>query len=174
MAFLDESGFLLIPTVRRTWAPKGQTPVLRHSYRRDRISTLSAITVSPRRYHLGLCVQFHRRNITGVEVVGFLRQLLRLLAGKVVLVWDNGPIHRRLLVREFLRRHHHRLHVYPFPAYAPELNPDEQVWTQAKAELANSTPHNIDQLDQQLRCSLHRIGASQALLWSCIMGSDLP
>ncbi len=42
LAFLDESGFLLIPTVRRTWAPRGQTPLLYHSYRRDRISTTAA------------------------------------------------------------------------------------------------------------------------------------
>ena len=56
LVFLDESGFLLIPTVRRTWAPRGQTPVLYHRYRHDKVS---AITVSPVRQHCGLYAHFH-------------------------------------------------------------------------------------------------------------------
>ena len=43
LASIDESGFLLIPTVRRTWAPRAKTPLLSHSYRRDRISTIRGI-----------------------------------------------------------------------------------------------------------------------------------
>lgn len=170
---MDESGFLLIPNVRKTWAPVGQTPQLRHSYRRDRLSTISALTVSPLRQHLGLYVNFHRHNITGLEVVGFLRQLLRHLRGAVVLLWDGGAIHRRRLVLEYLARHRGRLHVYRLPAYAPELNPDQFVWTQAKRTLANSTPENLAQLDQAVRRSLRRLRRSQRLLRACIHAADL-
>lgn len=105
LVFLDESGFLLIPNVRKTWAPVGQTPILRHSYKRDRISAISAVTVSPSRKRLGLYFRFHTTNITGVEVIGFLRHLLRHLRGPIVLLWDGGTIHKRVIVKEFLRQH---------------------------------------------------------------------
>ncbi len=160
--------------MRRTWAPVGETPLLRHSYRRDRTSTISAITVSPRRRRLGLYAHCHHQNITGEEVVLFLRELRRHIPGLLVLLWDGGPIHRRALVLEYLRQHSDQLHVYRFPAYAPELNPDEQVWMQLKAHLANTTPRSIDELDQQLDEQLARLRRSQALLWSCITGSELP
>lgn len=173
LAFVDESGFLLIPTVRRTWAPRGKTPLLYHSYRRDRISTISALTVSPCRGRAGLYVAFHRRNITGVEVVEFLRHLQRHLHKPIVLLWDGGSIHRRRLVKDYLADSHTRFHVYRFPAYAPELNPDEYVWTQSKRYLANTTPRDLDELGQDLRRALGRIGRSQQLLKACLHESAL-
>jgi putative transposase len=127
LVFLDESGFLLIPNVRRTWAPRGKTPVIYHRYRREKISAISAVTVSPWRQRLGLYVHFHRSNITQTEVAIFLRDLLRHLHGHVVLVWDGGSIHKGDDVKRVLGRHP-RLHCEPFPSYAPELNPDEWVW----------------------------------------------
>jgi transposase len=171
LAFVDESGFLLIPTVRRTWAPRGKTPVLRHSYRRDRISTISAVTVSPCQSKLGLYVRFHRKNITGVEVVEFLRALQRHLHKPIVLLWDGGPIHYRKLVQNYLATS--RYHVYKFPAYAPELNPDEYVWTQSKRHLANATPRDVEELDKQVRKAIGRIARSPRLLRACLKGSDL-
>jgi transposase len=120
-----------------------------------------------------LYVAFYAQNITGEQIVAFLRQLLRNLRGPVVLLWDGSPIHRRRLVREFLRQHH-RLQVHQFPGYAPELNPDEWVWQQAKHALSNSAPKNGRELDRQLRNKLRRIRRSQRLLWSCIFASKLP
>lgn len=173
LAFVDESGFLLIPTVRRTWAPRGKTPLLRHSYRRDRISVISALTVSPCRGRLGLYARFHRNNITGVEVLGFLCNLQRHLHRPIVLLWDGGPIHRRRIVTEYLASRQSRFHVYRFPAYAPELNPDEYVWTQSKRDLANTTPKDIDELGEDLRTALTRLGNSQELLKACLHMSTL-
>ena len=76
MAFADECGFLLIPNVRRTWAPRGQTPIVRHRYQRDKVSAISAVTVSAERRRVGLYLYLHP-NITNVEVAIFLRALLR-------------------------------------------------------------------------------------------------
>ncbi len=118
-------------------------------------------------------MQFHTANITGVEIIQFLRHLLRHLRGHVVLLWDGGPIHRRRLVQDFIGRHP-RLHVYPFPGYAPELNPDEFVWTQAKRRLSNGAPRNLADLKGRLRRSVRRLQRSQRLLWACIFTSDLP
>lgn len=173
LAFVDESGFLLIPTVRRTWAPRGKTPLLRHSYCRDRISAISALTVSPCRGRTGLYVRFHRENITGVEVVEFLRHLQRHLRRPIVLLWDGGPIHQRRMVKDYLASSRSRFRVYRFPAYAPELNPDEYVWTQTKRHLANATPQDVDELCKALRMAIRKLGSSQQLLKACLRMSSL-
>src|SRR3989442_11971391 len=93
LVFLDESGFLLLPTVRRTWAPRGTTPIVRHRYRRDKVSAISAVTVSPQRHRCGLYAHFHCDNISQFEVALFLRLLLRHLAGTIIVLWDGGSIH---------------------------------------------------------------------------------
>ena len=170
---LDESGFRLIPNVRKTWAPVGCTPIVRHSYQRARLSAISAVSVSPRRTRLGLYMHLYEANITGAEVVTFLRHLFRHLRGPVDLLWDGGPIHKRADVKLFLLEHP-RLKPHRFPAYAPELNPDEFVWTKMKNDLANGVPKNLCELDSDLRRSFRRIHDSQDLLWSCILASDLP
>jgi transposase len=173
LAFLDESGFLLLPTVRRTWAPRGETPVLRHRYRRDKISAISAITVSPRRRHCGLYAHFHRANITHVEVARFLRELLRHVPGPLVVLWDGGPIHHGAAVRTLLARHP-RLHVERFPAYAPELNPDEQVWNHLKGTLANACPDTADVLLDTLVRETRRLRRAPRLLRGLVLASALP
>lgn len=173
MVFLDESGFLLIPNLKRTWAPQGQTPSCPVWYKQGRINALNALAVSPKRQRVALYVQFHRRTLRGEEVVEFLQQLLHPLRGPVVLLWDRSPIHRRKLVQDFLQRRP-RVHPEYFPAYAPELNPAEYVWNRADDALANGTPHNEQELTRRLRSSMCKLKASQSLLWSCIYASDLP
>ena len=170
--FLDESGFLLIPNVRRTWGPVGKTPVLRYSYRHDRISVIGGLTMSPRGKRFGLYTWFHERNITGVEVADFLRDLLRHLRGHVFLVWDGGSIHKGKEVKTFMASHR-RLHVHRFPAYAPELNPIELVWTHGKRDLSNSCHERLEDLGEHLGSSLRRVRGSQQLLRSCVEHTGL-
>jgi len=162
-----------MPNVRKTWAPVGQTPILRHSYRRDKRSVISCLTVSPRRRRIGLYFRCHPTNIDGERVVAFVRQLLRHLRGKVVLLWDGGLPHRSVFTRQALRRCH-RLSLHRFPAYAPELNPDEHIWTQTKQALANSTHEDAGALQGHLSQTLRRLQRTPRLLWSCFGASDLP
>ena len=171
--FLDESGFLLIPNVRRTWAPRGKTPILRHRCRRDKISAISAVTVSPQRQRVGLYLQFYRDNITQTEVSIFLRYLLRHLRGPIMLLWDGGTIHKGEEVNQILQRNP-RLHCESFPAYAPELNPDEFVWRHFKQRLANGRPDNIDELMETLCKITTRVRKRQDLMISFVTASDLP
>jgi putative transposase len=159
--------------VARTWAPKGQPPVVRYLYKQDRLSAISALAVSPKRRRLALYLRLRTRNLTGLDVRAFLHHLLRHLRGPVVLLWDRGPIHRRSEVTQWITAHP-RLQVEAFPAYAPELNPAESVWAQADRALANSAPTDLHQLNGLLRNSARRIRGSQPLLWSCIHASDLP
>jgi putative transposase len=173
LVFLDESGFMLTPTVRRTWAPRAKTPLLFHRYRHDRISAISAVTVSPIRERLGLYCHCHFNHLSHLEVAAFLRLLLRHLHGHIMLLWDGGSIHRGPALAALLARHP-RLHVERFPAYAPELNPDEQVWNHFKAELANSCPLTLDYLIDDLTRVARHTRRSSRLLRGFIHQSDLP
>jgi transposase len=161
-----------VPTVRRTWAPRGQTPLVRHRYRRDKISAISAVTVSPYRLHCGLYIHFHPANITHVEVAIFLRHMLRHIRGHIMLLWDGGSIHRGNAVAEVLANHP-RLHVERFPAYAPELNPDELVWNHLKARLANGRPDTVEELFDDLGRESRELGGARNLLRSFVIGSGL-
>lgn len=170
---LDESGFSLLPSIKRTWAPKGETPHFYHLYSPGKISAIAALSVSPQKKWLGLYVRFRTHNLTGIDVRSFLEQLLRHIRKHIVLLWDRGTIHRHKEVKLFLAKHP-RIHVEWFPAYAPELNPAEYVWNQEDSSLANSVSNNIAELRQRLWNNTTKIWSSQKLLWSCIHASDLP
>jgi hypothetical protein len=122
--FVDEAGVSPLPFVARTDAPCGQTPVLRAPLTHDHRSVISAITPQGR-----LFVHIQDRSIRGPDVVAFLRQLLRQIAGKRLVIWDGAPIHRAHAVRDVLAASAAtRLHLVQLPSYAPDLNPDEGVW----------------------------------------------
>ena len=173
IVFADESGFLLIPHVAKTWAPVGQTPVIHHRYRRDKISVISGVSVSPKRQRLGLFYQLYFQNIGQEEVCEFLRHLLRHLRGPVIALLDNSRTHHGEPLDDLLRQHP-RLRIEHFPSYAPELNPDEGVWSQSKSDLANGRPDDIEELVQDLIRSIDRIRRSPTKLRGCILQSDLP
>lgn len=116
--------------------------------------------------------RLHHLNITGQQVVAFLNRLLRRVRGPIVLVWDNHPIHRRKLVQQFIAAHP-RLHVFNFPPYAPELNPAEGIWTQTTVYIAGSAPHNVTELQANLRAGLRHSRRSASRLWACVHMSDL-
>lgn len=164
--FLDESGFLPVPSVRATWAPRGRTPHLVVSGHWTKISAISALSVSPRRKRVALYLRFHpNENIRGKQVA--------LFRGPLVLLWDRSRTHRGRVVESVLRSHP-RIHAYPFPGYALELNPNEFVWTHLKRDLANSLPRDLVHLRRLLEKPVRRLRRSQQLLWSCIWASDLP
>jgi transposase len=173
IVFVDESGFLLIPPVRRTWAPRGQTPVHRHHQKRTRISVISGLSVSPDRKRVGLYWCFHFENIKQPDACAFIRHLLKHLRGHVIVLWDNGTPHKGDPIRDLCRRYK-RLHLERFPPYAPELNPDEGVWAALKNTLANGRPDDIDELCQHLLDEIQSLQHSQATLRACIHESDLP
>ena len=173
LIFVDESGFMLTPHVRKTWAPVGHTPIIRHRFRNDRISVIAGITVSCARYRLGLIGAFSVHNIRQVQVEQFLLQTLRHFRGHLIVILDNSPIHRGTLINELCERFS-RLHLEYFPAYAPEINPQEGVWAITKGRLANSKPDDIDDLENEVTAQLRSIARSHRILRGCIQHSELP
>lgn len=164
---------MLIPTVRRTWAPVGQTPIIHHRYNHARISVIGGLSVSPKRRRLGFYFRLHPQNISRDEVHDFLGYLLRHLRGHVIVIWDGASIHHRNGLSELCDRYP-RLHLEKLPAYAPELNPIEATWHAVKHPLANGQPGNIPELGRALLSSLRKARGSQRVLRGCITQSDLP
>ena len=173
---IDESGLLLNPLVRRSWALKGKTPVIGgDGGHRKKVSVIGAVSVSPAARRLGLYfATLPDGYFTAEAVVGFLRDLLKHLPGKVVVVWDGGPNHKGPLIRAFLRRNK-RLTLERLPAYAPDLNPVEVVWSWLKyGQLANYVPDGVAELDDEILDRLIRLKCDPDLLRNLWDGSDLP
>ncbi len=164
----------MVSPLKRTWAPRGETPVLRTSIEHnERLNLIGAICLTPSQRKLNVYLQSHWESLNGEHVITFLEHLLRQVRGPIVMVWDKHPIHRRRKVQAFLAAHP-RLHVYPFPTCAPELNPAEFVWTQVSEYTANTAPHNKAELSHNVRAGIARTRRSQRRLWACICASGLP
>ena len=161
--FVDEAAFYLLPFVARTYAPVGETPILRTPLTRDHLAAISALTPNGR-----LFTHIQPEPFRGPAVVAFLRQLLRQIKGKLLVLWDGAPIHHCQPVKDFLAAGAaRRLHLERLPGYAPELNADEGVWNLLKrVELRNRCCQDLDELRwelglaiRRLRCKAHRLVA---------------
>ena len=167
---------LLNPLVRRSWALRGKTPVIGgDGGHRKKVSVIGAVTVSPAAGRLGLYfATLPDGYFTAEAVVGFLRDLLRQLRGKVVVVWDGGPHHKGPVVRAFLRRNR-RLRLERLPPYAPDLNPVEFVWGWLKyGELSNHVPDGLCDLDDEIVDRLIELKFDPDLLRGLWEASELP
>jgi transposase len=176
VVFLDESGFMLTPTVRRTWAPSGETPLLSCWDRRDRLSAISALTVSPQRARLNFYFTLlpDNTNVTAEHVVDFLRQLKAQLGGPFTVIWDGAQIHGRAAVVRAYLADHPEIVAERLPSYAPELNPDEGVWGWTKyGRLANLAAANTIELRRRLEEEFAVLRANRHLLDSFIQEADL-
>jgi len=157
---------MLQPVVRRTWAPQGQTPIHYSWDRHDRLSVISAITVAPQRRRLGLYFDLHDHNIVTDDFEWFVETLLRRLQRPLILVMDRWQVHRSGAKR-LLQRFPRRVEVEWLPAYAPEINPTEQVWTRTKhGDLANYIPDDVRQLGRAVRRSIRHTRSQRKLLRS--------
>jgi transposase len=175
LVFLDESGFMLTPTVRRTWAPRGSGPILDCWDRRDRLSAISCLTVSPKIGRLNLHFRLSPDNINAEEVVDFLKELKGQLRNPFTLLWDRSKTHNKSrLVKAFLAKHP-EIVAEDLPAYAPELNPDELVWAWSKhGRMANLAADNTDHLAEHVVDELLYLQEHPHLLASFLKKTELP
>jgi transposase len=176
VAFVDESGFLLQPLVRRTLARRGQRVFLRCSAEHDRVSTISGVTLSPQGRHVGLYFgRWINQNVHGEEVVAFLDYLTGQVPGPWTVVWDRNNIHSKSkVVKAWLARHPDVV-VEDFPSYDPDANPDEWVWSWAKySKLCNLCPADVEELFACVLDALEELKQQPCLLASFIMDAGVP
>ena len=176
LVLIDETGLFLNPLVRRSWSLRGKTPVIGgDGGHRKKVSVIGAVSISPVSRRPGLYFSTLPDGFfTAEAVVHFLRDLLKHLRGKVVVVWDGGGNHKGPLIRAFLSRNK-RLWLERLPAYAPELNPVEAVWSWLKyGQLANYVPDEMDDLDDEIIDRLIELKCDSNLLRNLWDGSDLP
>jgi transposase len=177
LAVIDESGLLMAPLVRRTWAPRGKTPKLvQRSGKREKVSVAAAVWLSPLRDRVGL---FARTLVNGYfdnwSSAAFLEALLQELPGRVVVIWDGGGMHKGDPITQLQDVMADRLTLEKFPPYSPRLSPVEPLWSWLKySRLCNFAPQDATQLDGRIHAELSAIQDDRGLLRSFWYASDLP
>jgi transposase len=164
--FVDQSGFYLLPTVVRPYAPVGQRPILHEKLTHDHLSAMSGITLEGK-----LLMLEQGRAFKGEDVVRFLKHTLRQIPGKkLLIVWDGSPIHRCKAVKKFLKGGaSERIRLEQLPGYAPDLNPDEGIWKHLKyTELKNLCCQSLAELRIELRKAKERLRHKKHVILGCI------
>jgi len=176
IAFLDESGFMMMPLVRRTLARRGQRVFMPCSDKHDRISAISCVTLSPQAMHVGLYFWLLiNRNFHGEEVVEFLEYLTDKVTEEWIVVWDRNNIHgRSKVVRAWLSKHP-KVVVEDFPPHAPDTDPDEWVWSWAKSgKLCNLCPADVEHLFDAVWDALEELKHQPGILAGFVMEAGIP
>jgi transposase len=168
---------MLAPLVRRTYAPRGRTPIQEAWHRKGRISAISAVSVSPvrRRPNLYFRLLPDDTNAHGEDTVAFLAQLRDEIRGPMTILWDQSRIHERSgVVKKYLAKHP-EIVTEDFPGYAPDANPDEGVWGYTKYHrLPNYSPEDTGQLRSRLWAELSALRRRPDLLTSFIQHAGIP
>lgn len=159
--FADEAGIRSDNHAGTTWAPVGQTPVVKATGARFGFNMLSAVNA------LG---HFRFMTVEGTVTATVFREFLkRLITGmerKIFLIVDGHPTHKAKLVRQFVADNHDRIELFLLPPYSPELNPDELVWGNVKTRIAKMAVQTKDQLKAVVHASLCRLQKTPALVSS--------
>jgi transposase len=174
IVFEDESGVSLLPSVRATWAPRGQTPVLRHPFNWKRLSLAGALAYEPDGSDAHLFFELRPGAYNDETLIEFQSELLAVEQRTVLLIWDGLPSHRSRRMSDWIASQRHWLSVERLPGYAPDLNPIENVWGNLKSqELANLCSNTIDQVADIAEGGLDRIGSDAALCLAFLRHSGL-
>jgi transposase len=163
--------------VRRTYAPRGRTPIVEAWYRKGKISAISAVTVSPvrRRPDLDFRLLPDNANAHGEDTVAFLAQLRGRLGDRLTILWDQSRIHQRSSVVKAYLAEHPEIVTEDFPGYAPDANPDEGVWGWTKYHrLPNFAPVDLNELRSRLVTELSSLSERRDLLASFIRHARIP
>jgi len=177
IALVDESGLMMAPLLRRTWAPRGQTPSLAQAGgHRKKVSVAAALWLSPRRDHLGL--YFHTLadgSFDNWYVTAFIEAMLHDVPGRFVVIWDGGTMHKGEPVRALEAQFADRLSLERLPPFAPVLNPVEQLWSWLKySRLNNFAPRDPAELDGRVIAELTAVRGDQSFLRGLFHASELP
>ena len=166
--FVDESGVSERPTRVRTWALKGETPLVQFHFNWHQLSLIAGMHFS------GMCFRLHDGSIAKEQVVEFLKALLAQLRCSLLIIWDSSRPHRSQLVRDYVLSTDGRIKLHFLPGYAPELNPVEFLWGWLKRHaLANFCPDSLTELQHTTRSKLRSAQRRSVIIASCWVQAEL-
>jgi transposase len=142
-----------------TWAPKGETPLLkRHGRFRREISTLAGLTISGKIYK-----RHFDGSIDAVKLLEGLKHFRRHIARPFILIWDQSRTHKAKLVKTYLEKHP-EIHIEYLPAYAPNLNPEEYCHGNVKRRIRNAVFHSKTEIRDRLNQGFSRLRKRPTIL----------
>jgi transposase len=158
IVFVDETGFSFRAKVATTWAPRGQTPILRRVSKRRELSTVIGLTISGKIYK-----RHFEHPIAAEDILAILQHLQRYIAGSMIIIWDRLSAHRATTVKAYVAAHP-EIEVEWLPPYAPDLNPEEGCHGNVKQHLRNAIPESLSALRAQVDRGFARLRRRPDLL----------
>lgn len=173
--FEDESGVSLLPSVRATWAPRGQTPVLRQHFAWKRLSIAGVLAYEPDGSRAHLVFQLRSGAYNDQTLIEFLTEVHRHERQRsIMLIWDGLPSHRSRRMLDWVGDQRTWLRLERLPGYAPDLNPLEQAWGNVKSqELGNLCADTIDEVSDAAEDGLDRINSDASLCFAFLRHTGL-
>jgi transposase len=160
--FLDEAGFDSEPRLGRTYGLKGQTPVVATTGQRQKVNVISAVNARG-----AFWCQMYTERLNAQLFVQFLKELMAGRTEKVYLVVDGHPAHKANLVKDLVKEMEGRLELHFLPPYAPDLNPDEFVWSYMKTNGLSKKPlRQNESLKARVESDLSTIKRNRGLVRS--------
>jgi len=150
--FADESGIRSDHHAGRTWAPKGETPIVQATGARFSLNMISAIN---NRGHFRFMMV--DGTVTAIVFRDFLKRLIEGMDQKIYLVVDGHPTHKAKLVKTFVEANKNRIELVLLPPYSPELNPDELVWAHVKQRVGKKAVQTKEELVSAVNAALRSL-----------------
>jgi transposase len=175
IVFADESAIQMAPNVKRTWSPRGQTPIMKQTTRSYRkISAMGAVTITPLGRKSRIFFRLLKaKNFNTTSCIAFIEQLKINIRGQIRLVWDRLVAHRSKKMMKYLEKQS-RVKVVLLPPYAPELNPAEYLWAYLKGNELSNKPHfDLEHLFESAKISLCKIRGQKNLVKGFVQHSRL-
>lgn len=167
--FQDEAGVRTDYHTGTTWAPVGQTPVVRGTGARLSVNMISAVTPRGKLYFRFLDGPGNSANF-----IAFLKDLLHDIEGRIFLIVDGHPSHRSKATKEFVAQQEGRLSLYFLPPYSPELNPDEWVWKSIKHDgVGRAAARTRDEMFRIIAKSVERLQSAPDIVLGFFRSPDL-
>jgi transposase len=166
--FVDETGFSFRAKTGTTWAPRGQTPILRRVSQRREWSTVIGLTLSGKIYK-----RHFEHAIGAIDILIALKHFQRPMAKPMIIVWDRFNAHRATIVRDYMAAHP-ELEVEWLPPYAPDVNPEEGCHGHIKQPLRNAAPATTHDIRVQVDRGCARLRPRPDLLLGFFRHAGLP
>lgn len=166
--FMDESGVSLTAVMGKTWAPKGETPVIKTTGKRGGLCVTSAISPVGK-----MTFRIEKGKVNADKHIEFLIQIMKQHPNrKIIVIEDNAPAHIAYAVKSFVASQPKRIAIYYLPSYSPELNPDEHVWAYLKAhQLKSHQAQTTKELKHLVKRKMYNIQRKEKLINSFFMHS---